>query len=59
MPLLAILLGWFTAGVLAGLPSLPFQQGLAAMRGLLFPVWALGLVAMVLAGFVRSLRRTW
>jgi tetratricopeptide (TPR) repeat protein len=57
LPLLAILLGWFAAGVLAGLLSLPFQQGLAGMRGLLFPVWALGLVAMVLVGFVRSLRR--
>jgi len=57
LPLLAILLGWFAAGVLAGLLSLPFQQGLAGMRGILFPVWALGLVAMVLGGFVRSLRR--
>jgi len=57
LPLLAILLGWFAAGVLAGLLSLPFQQGLAGMRGLLFPVWALGLLAMVLVGFVRSLRR--
>ena len=57
LPLLAILLGWFAAGVLAGLLSLPFQQGLAGMRGILFPVWALGLVTMVLVGFVRSLRR--
>ncbi len=57
LPLLAILLGWFAAGVLTGLLSLPFQQGLAGMRGILFPVWALGLVAMVLVGFVRSLRR--
>jgi tetratricopeptide (TPR) repeat protein len=57
LPLFAVLLGWFIAGALAGLASLPFQEGLAAMRGILFPVWALGLVAMVLVGFVRSLRR--
>jgi hypothetical protein len=58
LPLLAILLGWFLAGVLFGVASLPFQEaGIAEMRGIVFSIWALGLVGMVLAGFLRSIRR--
>jgi hypothetical protein len=58
LPLLAILLGWLFAGILAGIASLPFQQGaIAELRQALFPIWALGLLGMVLLGFVRSIRR--
>jgi len=58
LPLLAILLGWFFAGIFAGVASLPFQQGaIAGMRQTLFPIWAMGLLSMVLIGFVRSIRR--
>lgn len=58
LPLLAILLGWFIAGILAGVASLPFQQGaIAELRQTLFPVWAMGLLSMVLLGFVRSILR--
>jgi hypothetical protein len=58
LPLLAILLGWLFAGILAGVASLPFQQGaIAELRQTLFPIWALGLLGMVLLGFVRSIRR--
>ena len=57
LPLLAILLGWFIAGILAGVASLPFQQGaIAELRQTLFPIWAMGLLSMVLLGFVRSIR---
>ncbi len=56
LPLLAILLGWFVAGILAGITSLAFQSG-AALRAWLLPVWAIGLLAIVLFGFVRSIRR--
>ncbi len=55
LPLLAILLGWFIAGILAAVASLPFDTG-AAFRGWLLPVWSIGLVSGVLYGFVRSLR---
>jgi hypothetical protein len=56
LPLLAILLGWFIAGILAGVASLPFQQGaIAELRQTLFPIWAMGLLSMVLLGFVRSI----
>ena len=58
LPLLAILLGWLTAGILAGIASLPFQQGtIAELRQTLFPIWAMGLLSMVLLGFVRSILR--
>jgi hypothetical protein len=58
MPLLAILLAWLFAGILAGVASLPFQRGaIAELRQTFFPVWALGLLGMVLIGFVRSIRR--
>ena len=58
LPLLAILLGWLVAGILAGIASLPFQQGaIAELRQTLFPIWAMGLLGMVLIGFVRSIRR--
>jgi tetratricopeptide (TPR) repeat protein len=58
LPLLAILLGWLFAGILAGIASLPFQQGaIAELRQTLFPIWAMGLLGMVLLGFVRSIRR--
>jgi hypothetical protein len=57
LPLLAILLGWFFAGILFGVASLPFQQAsLSGIRSMLFPIWALGLVGIVLIGFVRSIR---
>jgi len=56
LPLLAILLGWFFAGIVAALASLPFEAG-AAFRAWLLPVWAMGLMAFVLFGFVRSIRR--
>jgi len=55
LPLLAILLGWFVAGIFAAVVSLPFEAG-AALRGWLLPVWAIGLVCVVLYGFVRSIR---
>jgi len=55
LPLLAILLGWFFAGIVAALVSLPFQAG-AAFRAWLLPAWAVGLVCLVLYGFVRSIR---
>jgi len=58
MPLLAILLAWLFAGLLAGVASLPFQHGaIAELRQTLFPIWAMGLLGMVLVGFVRSIRR--
>lgn len=58
LPLLAILLGWLFAGILAGVASQPFQQGpIAEWRQTLLPIWALGLLSMVLLGFVRSIRR--
>jgi hypothetical protein len=58
LPLLAILLGWLVAGILAGIASLPFQQGaIAGLRQTLFPIWALGLLGMVLLGVVRSIWR--
>ena len=58
MPLLSILLAWLFAGILAGIASLPFQHGaIAELRQTLFPIWALGLLGMVLVGFVRSIRR--
>jgi hypothetical protein len=56
LPLLAILFGWFVAGMLAGITSLAFQSG-AELRAWLLPVWGMGLVAIVLFGFVRSIRR--
>jgi hypothetical protein len=58
LPLLAILLGWLFAGILAGVASLPFHEGaIADLRQTLLPVWALGLLVMVLIGFIRSIRR--
>src|SRR6266851_1690807 len=58
LPLLAILLGWLLAGIVGGLASLPFQEGYASeTRQTLFSIWAIGLLAMVLAGFVRSILR--
>jgi len=56
LPLLAILLGWFVAGIIAGITGLAFHSG-AQLRAWLLPVWAMGLLAMVLLGFVRSIRR--
>jgi hypothetical protein len=56
LPLLAILLGWFIAGIVAGITSLAFPSG-AALRAWLLPAWAMGLLAIVLVGFVRSIRR--
>jgi len=55
LPLLAILLGWFVAGIVAAVVSLPFEAG-AAFRAWLLPIWAIGLVCGVLYGFVRSIR---
>jgi len=55
LPGLAILLGWFVAGIAAAVVSLPFEAG-AAFRAWLLPTWALGLVCVVLYGFVRSIR---
>lgn len=55
LPLLAILLGWFFAGIVAAVASLPFAAG-AAFRAWLLPVWAMGLLAFVLFGLVRSIR---
>jgi hypothetical protein len=54
-PLFAILLGWFGAG--AGFGVLTWAFG--AWPGLrwLLGFWAMGLVAMVMAGFLRSLRK--
>lgn len=55
LPVLAVLLGWFTTGIVAAVASLPFESG-AAFRAWLLPIWAFGMVAGVLYGFVRSLR---
>jgi hypothetical protein len=55
LPVLAILLGWFVAGIVAAVVSLPFEAG-AAFRAWLLPIWAMGLVCAVLYGFVRSIR---
>jgi hypothetical protein len=55
LPVLAILLGWFVAGIVAAVVSLPFEAG-AAFRAWLLPIWAMGLVSAVLYGFVRSIR---
>ena len=57
LPGLAILLGWFFAGVVAAVASLPFEAG-AAFRAWLLPLWSIGLVCFVLYGFVRSIRAT-
>ena len=58
LPLLAILLGWLFAGILGGIASLPFREGsIAELRHTLFPVWAMGLLGMVVLGFLRSIRR--
>ena len=58
LPLLAILLGWLFAGIVGGVASLPFQDGyMSETRQTLFSIWALGLLAMVLLGFVRSIVR--
>ncbi len=56
LPLLAILLGWLVAGICAGITSLAFQSG-AELRAWLLPAWAMGLLAVVLVGFIRSIRR--
>jgi len=55
LPVLAILLGWFVAGIAAAVVSLPFEGG-AAFRAWLLPIWAMGMVCAVLYGFVRSIR---
>jgi hypothetical protein len=55
LPVLAILLGWFVAGIVAAVASLPFEAG-TTFRGWLLPVWSIGLVCGVLYGFVRSIR---
>src|SRR5258708_3171319 len=58
LPLLAILLGWLLAGIVGGVAALPFQDGdVSETRQTLFSIWALGLLAMVLLGFVRSILR--
>ena len=57
LPLLAVMLAWLLAGIVAGLASLPFSEGsVAEMRQTLFPIWGLGLLGMVVAGFLRSIR---
>jgi len=58
LPLLAILLGWLLAGIVGGVAALPFQGGdISETRQTLFSIWALGLLALVLLGFVRSIVR--
>lgn len=58
LPLLAILLVWFAAGVAAGLASLLFAGAAAsAWRDDIFPIWGLGLLGMVALGFIRSILR--
>jgi len=58
LPLLSILLAWLLTGILAGILSLPFHHGIVAeLRQSLFPIWAMGLLSMVLLGFIRSIRR--
>ncbi|HUS05816.1 MAG TPA: hypothetical protein VMZ52_05960 [Bryobacteraceae bacterium] len=49
LPLLAVLLGWLSAGLLGGLLS-------AELRHTFFPLWGGGLLVIVLFGFLRSLR---
>jgi len=58
LPLLAIMLGWLIAGIAAGLISLPFEKSSASeLRQLLFSIWAMGLLGMVVLGFLRSISR--
>lgn len=58
LPLLVIMLAWLLAGALAGVASLLFPEGsIAEMRQTLFPIWAIGLLGMVVLGFLRSIRR--
>jgi hypothetical protein len=58
LPVLVVLLAWFLAGIVAGVASLPFHEGiLAEIRRTLFPIWAMGLLAGVLFGFLRSIWR--
>lgn len=58
LPLLAILLGWLFAGIVGGVAALPFQDGeVSETRQMLFSIWALGLLGMVVLGFVRSILR--
>lgn len=58
LPLLVILLSWLVAGILGGIATLPIRHGsIAELRQTLFPIWAMGLLSMVLLGFVRSIRR--
>ncbi len=56
LPVLVVLLGWLLAGIVAGIASLPFHEGsIAEMRRTLFPIWAMGLLATILLGFLRSI----
>jgi hypothetical protein len=58
LPVLVVLLGWLLAGIVAGIASLPFHEGsIVEIRRTLFPIWAMGLLATVLFGFVRSIYR--
>jgi len=58
LPLLVIMLAWLLAGIVAGLASLPIHEGsIAELRQTLFPIWAIGLLGMVVLGFLRSIRR--
>jgi hypothetical protein len=58
LPLLAILLGWLFAGIIGGVAALPFREGaVVEMRRILFPIWAMGILGMVLIGFICSILR--
>jgi len=58
LPLLVILLTWLFAGIFAGLATLPFGEGaMAEMRRALLPPWGMGLLCMVVVGFIRAIRR--
>lgn len=62
LPLLYVLLVWFAVGVTFGGFTFLWRaifpdSGIAAWQDAVFPVWGLGLVLLVLAGFLRSLLR--
>lgn len=59
LPLLVMLLGWLAAGILMGLAAVLFPEGsIAGARAFLSPMWAMGLLGLVVFGFVRSVWRS-
>lgn len=62
LPLLALLLAWFAAGVAGGLGRMALASLLPELAEWLpftcgYAIWALGLLGLVMLGFLRSIRR--